>query len=134
MKIFARIREDSKYSDQNDYPDYGSHFPVQLQETRDNYIWQGGIGGQYRTSDLDFFIRDHKGELISYSIINSDRGDLLIQRCCDDSSDECGSEWCQTMIDILQKNIDRFENIKKKAIIREREIEEQEREERRSYY
>ncbi|MCP8687721.1 hypothetical protein [Marinobacterium sedimentorum] len=47
--LYARIRPGSRYANQ----DRGTPFPVRLKHCpTDGYLWQGGIGGQYRHSDL----------------------------------------------------------------------------------
>lgn len=54
-EIYANVREESKYF-------YGQRqeqpFSVLFVSDSDGYHWKGGIGGQYRTVDLEFFILD----------------------------------------------------------------------------
>lgn len=55
--LFARIRSDSKYADQDE-----STFPVALYADGE-YIVHGGRGGRYRLSDVDIFWSNSNGEM-----------------------------------------------------------------------
>ncbi|MBL4797199.1 MAG: hypothetical protein JKY50_07285 [Oleispira sp.] len=54
-QIFANLNPESKYFEwqQQEHP-----FPVSLVPDSDGYHWSGGIGGKYRTTDLDFFTKE----------------------------------------------------------------------------
>ena len=54
-KIFANLNPESKYFE---WQRQEQPFPVSLVPDRAGYHWKGGIGGQYRTIDLDFFIKE----------------------------------------------------------------------------
>lgn len=53
-QIYANVRPESKY-----YPGQAQEkpFPVKLDPEIGSYHWSGGIGGQYRTTDLCFFVK-----------------------------------------------------------------------------
>jgi len=55
--LFARIRPDSKYADQDK-----TTFPVALYADGE-YIVHGGRGGRYRLSDVDLFYSNSNGEM-----------------------------------------------------------------------
>lgn len=52
-QVYARIQPDSKYANQ----DPGELFPVAFKPDRGGYVWIGGPGGRYRTSDLKLFFK-----------------------------------------------------------------------------
>lgn len=52
VRLFAEIREDSKYVGQTKA---GQHFPVFI-SNRGEYLVQGGPGGQYRLRDVNLFV------------------------------------------------------------------------------
>ena len=54
QQIFANLNPESKYFE---YQKQEQPFEVSLVPDRAGYHWKGGIGGQYRTVDLDFFIK-----------------------------------------------------------------------------
>ena len=61
MAIYANVRPSSRYAGQRQ----PQPFPICLSENLgdwwDGYIWQGGIGGRYATSDLEFFKQTREG-------------------------------------------------------------------------
>nr|BDD47746.1 hypothetical protein 9 [Piscirickettsiaceae bacterium] len=66
--IYARIKKTSKYAYQNDWQGYPSHFPVHIQSpAKDDYIVKGGVGGQYRLSDVNLYVKDIDGNPIKIS-------------------------------------------------------------------
>lgn len=77
-KIYARIRKSSKYYwqkrkavEQGEYP-----FRVTILENYgDEYVVKGGIGGQYRLSDVDLFVvRDD-----DFVCISEPEGPMMVQ-------------------------------------------------------
>jgi hypothetical protein len=57
QKLFARIRESSKYFGQSDA---GQLFPVVVTSQKE-YTVVGGPGGQYRLKDVDLFVSFEEG-------------------------------------------------------------------------
>jgi hypothetical protein len=59
--VFALVRESSKYHGQGD----DTPFPVTLNDNpmqlADGYYISGGIGGNYRPEDLDFYTKEDDG-------------------------------------------------------------------------
>ncbi len=47
-QVYATIRKGTRYESQCD----GKPFPVRFELSSDGYHWKGGLGGQYRISDL----------------------------------------------------------------------------------
>lgn len=69
-QLYARIKRTSHYAHQNDHRDFGSHFPIAIglsdhEWDKDQYIVKGGVGGQYKLSDVNLFvINPHNGKFI----------------------------------------------------------------------
>lgn len=62
-QLYARIKLSSKYANQNDWPGYPRHFPVHIDEkAKDDFIVQGGVGSQYRMSDVNIFVKLDNGK------------------------------------------------------------------------
>lgn len=62
-KVYALVRKSSKYYGQSS--DSNTHFEVTLntnaQQLSDGYYIKGGIGGNYRPNDLDFYTEFNGG-------------------------------------------------------------------------
>ncbi|WP_422134984.1 hypothetical protein [Endozoicomonas sp. ALD040] len=58
MQIFANVRPESKYFAGQAQPE---PFPVILAPDVLGYHWKGGVGGQYKTMDLFFFVKEEDG-------------------------------------------------------------------------
>lgn len=69
QQLYAKIRDDSKYSNQNDWaiaePARWGGFPfkVRIEPTYGDYCVQGGPGGQYRLADVNLYVVEDGVEL-----------------------------------------------------------------------
>ncbi|MBN2825828.1 MAG: hypothetical protein JXQ76_10915 [Campylobacterales bacterium] len=54
MKLYALIKKGTKYAYQNSH--HKEPFEVEIQDNKEYQI-AGGIGGQYRICDLEFYIK-----------------------------------------------------------------------------
>lgn len=56
QQLYAKIKKSSKYSGQEynlaEYP-----FPVEIVDSKDDYMVRGGPGGNYRLKDLELFVK-----------------------------------------------------------------------------
>lgn len=72
-QLYARIKRNNHYANQNDHPSFGSHFPVTIGESdhewdEEQYIVKGGVGGQYKLKDVNIFIKNpHNGKMTKIS-------------------------------------------------------------------
>lgn len=80
MTLYANVRKDSRYGSQRQ----ALPFPVTIHPNQfqliDGFFWKGGIGGQYRTVDLEFFIQDPQSEkFVQVSPLESGEPELISQ-------------------------------------------------------
>lgn len=117
MQLYANVRSDSRYKNQAE----PVPFPVALQHGFGAHIWRGGPGGQYRTSDLDFFIKDD-GMFESFELITGDEPALL-DRTFESALLANNEHYLQDVVKIAKTNIGKI-----KARINEIENENRNRE------
>lgn len=102
--IYANVRRDSRYSAQRQK----KPFPVQLRAGGE-YIWQGGPGGQYRTSDLDFFTQSTEGKFYNFSVLTGCE-QVLARRLVKQATTANSRHWLEYMRETLREGMQIIDN------------------------
>lgn len=102
--IYANVRRDSRYSAQRQK----KPFPVQLRAGGE-YIWQGGPGGQYCTSDLDFFTQATDGDFFSVSVLTGCE-QVLTRQLIKQAATANSRYWLENMREILREGMQIIDN------------------------
>ncbi|WBA86505.1 hypothetical protein [Endozoicomonas sp. GU-1] len=128
--IFANVRPESKYFDgqAQDQP-----FPVQFVPDIGGYHWSGGIGGQYRTADLYFFMEVKvrgEVELMRFEVVNpSDLNELELTKLSvlKGVGRDWGSYYWEKVIKVLNAILRQARKEHKAQLAREQEGRENDR-------
>ncbi|MBO9493821.1 hypothetical protein J7438_06945 [Thalassotalea sp. G20_0] len=132
-KVFANVRPESKYYEGQvqDKP-----FPVRFEPDIAGYHWQGGIGGQYRTDDLHFFMEaEFRGEvqLKPFLVVNHSELQSL-DVTCNSILKGVGKEWGSGYWEKVIKKLEALLRKARKQYKAELAKEEEERENERWGY
>ena len=130
-KVYANVRPESKYYEQQVQ---GKPFPVRLEPDIGGYHWVGGIGGQYRTADLHFFVEiENSGEVEFRKIALTNPAELnelelmkasVLQGC----GKGWGSGYWERVINLLESLLRKVRKEYKAQLAREEREREEERE------
>ncbi|WP_067519584.1 hypothetical protein [Endozoicomonas ascidiicola] len=134
--VFANLRPESKYYEgqKQDKP-----FPVRFVPDICGYHWEGGIGGQYRTSDLFFYTEINvqgSVELRQFEVVNpSDLNQMELTKVSvlKGIGKDWGSSYWENLIKLLESVLRKARKELKAQEAREEREREEERIERNGW-
>jgi hypothetical protein len=78
--LYANVRKNGRYGSQRQPEPFEINLHENAFQIMEGYFWNGGIGGNYRTVDLEFYVKEPKsGELVSVSPLDSGAPELVAQ-------------------------------------------------------
>ncbi|WP_422452462.1 hypothetical protein [Endozoicomonas sp. ALC066] len=126
MQIFANVRPESQYFASQVQPE---PFPVTLVPDGGGYHWKGGVGGQYRTMDLFFFVKE-EGRFREFNLPNLSeitQFEITKNAILEGAGDQWGSRYWEIIAELANELLSAAKEEQQAELNREAEARERER-------
>ncbi len=100
--LYANVRKNGRYGSQRQPEPFEINLHDNAFQIMEGYFWKGGPGGNYRTVDLEFYVKHaQSGELVSVSPLDSGASELVAQ-VTEQALTATNSSYVAALIDELQ--------------------------------